>query len=275
MDELFVFVTLRNYDKYKGRKDVQEPRWFQCSTKILDDDDFADLTGAQMCAWLHILVQAKTQKSASVRINLEKVDALRRKFSREDLIRVIELMKERGPLLPDGEGAGDSRTRSVRNPYARRTEKVPPEERRGEEIREEEKESAAGAEPPPAEASPQGKILPELAGISPAAGAALAETTLDFQEHLVGMYEIKWLRASIARAVVTLSGGGPVNWQKRLGSWFVNEKRPKFKPTERPPRAPREKRAHSATPLGDIISADPNLRRVAGQLGLKVVKGAG
>jgi hypothetical protein len=121
MELLFIYVELRNFEKYRGRKDIEKPWWFACSNTIIEDDDFADFTPSMLLAWIYILSLSSQQKSAIVRINLDKVDGLKRKFSREDLTEVIKRMEQRGPLIPGVQCelaerlANTSRTEPVRN----------------------------------------------------------------------------------------------------------------------------------------------------------------
>lgn len=95
-DGEFIFVKLRpkSFTKYiKCRKDIERPGWFKCSNRLLEDDDLSKFSAAEVCAWVYIMSLSSLQQRASVRINLLKSDALKRKFSREDLFSAIDKLK--------------------------------------------------------------------------------------------------------------------------------------------------------------------------------------
>lgn len=103
-DGEFLFVKLRpkSFTKYiKCRKDIDRPGWFKCSNRLLEDDDLDNFSAAETCAWLKILSLASEQQSASIRINLLKINALIRKFTRADLMSAIDKLKALGILKSD------------------------------------------------------------------------------------------------------------------------------------------------------------------------------
>lgn len=95
MDDIFLFVEVMNFKKFKGRTDVEKPSWFRCSNEILEDDDFHDFTAPEMCAMIYIFSQSNKQTAAIARLNLEKIDGLNRKFNREDLRSAIAKAERR------------------------------------------------------------------------------------------------------------------------------------------------------------------------------------
>lgn len=95
---------------------------------------------------------------------------------------------------------------------------------------------------PPPEASQVG-VAEELRG-NPDVEHALAQVPMLLQRTWIETYEVVWLRQSLARAVahgIKRDGitdvAGIRNWQKRLDSWFSEERKPKFKPKPQAPRA--------------------------------------
>jgi hypothetical protein len=100
-EDLYVFVELKqkSFDKYiKARADVDSPGWHKLSNRLLEDDDLFILTGAEVLAWVYIMSQSSLQKCPLVRLNLDKVDGLKRRFSRQDLFNAIRKLRELGIL---------------------------------------------------------------------------------------------------------------------------------------------------------------------------------
>lgn len=136
MDDAFIYVKLRpkSFAKYiKCRKDIDRPGWFKCSNRLLEDDDLDNFSASETCAWLKILSLASEQQSASIRINLLKINALSRKFTQQDLLSAIDKLKEIGILIPHV-----TRTLRGRNVHVpqRGEERIGEEKNKAEEVRE-------------------------------------------------------------------------------------------------------------------------------------------
>lgn len=249
MDEIFIFVELRqkSFDKYvKARTDVDKPGWFKCSNRILDDDDLHDFSAAELCAWLHIMSLSSQQQSPRVRINLEKSDALRRKFTRQDLQSAIAKLTAIG-ILRD---TSTLRPRDV--DVTQRGEDRIGEDQRGEEPTTPADETFPGED---------FGIAPELAGNSKRE-QVLPTVPLSTQREWLEKYDPGWLKESLVRAIDHYSKGktiAEVDWPDRLGRWFSQERKPKLRPKPKPDRV---KDPPSPWPTGkDNVLRDPRLQQ--------------
>lgn len=252
MDDIFLYVEVMGFKKFKGRTDVAHPSWFRCSNEILEDDDFHDFTAAEMCAIVYIFSQSNKQTSAVARINLEKVDGLSRKFNRDDLQSAIKKATLRGILRLH-----------VTPPLRPRNADVTPPGRIGEDRRtdETEEESESAANLPPANASQNktmGIVLPELAGNSKRE-QALSTIPTDLQQEWIDTYDLQWLKNAMLKAISNYAKKDPVDtlsdWEGKLIHWFAIEKKPKYKLSAMvpKPREPVVSQLHSLTPINEII----------------------
>lgn len=244
MDELFIYVELKekSFEKYiKARNDVEKPGWHKISNRLLEDDELWDFTAAETCAWLYILSQSSIQQKKRVRLTLDKVDAFKRKFNRDDFNNAIKKLTELGVL--DSHVTSTARARNVDVPL----ERIREDKKRVEE------------EAPPAIASQNeftGVILPALAGNSKRE-QVLARIPLDLQQEWVETYDLKWLKDSLLHAVQVYSKTDPVeciqDWPTKLVRWFKIEKKPKYKISAgiKKPREPAT--VHGLKPLNEII----------------------
>lgn len=268
-DDFFIFVELKekSFEKYiKARADVERPGWFKCSNRILDDDELYDFSAAEICAWLYIMEQSSIHQNPKVRLILDKVDAYRRKFSRDDLRNAITKLRELGIL----KGV----TSAVR---PRNVDVTLGEERIGEDSRVVVVTACAREETPPAANASQNKIigsvLTELGGNSKRV-QALSTVPLDLQQEWVDTYDPLWLKNTILKAISTYANKDPVetvkNWEGKLVHWFSIEQKPKFKPK---PTAGivREltTNAHSLTPISDILGQNPELAKLRAAIGVR------
>lgn len=234
LDDLFIDVQLKekSFERYiKARADVEKPGWFKFSNRMLDDDEFYDFTAAETCAWIYVMSQSSLQRSSKVRLILDKVDAFRRKFSRDDLRSVIAKLKDLGILKSHvtstlrGRNGGGSL---------------------GEERIGEERNIAGGEEKiktPPTEVPILGTVLKDLAGNSKRE-QVLSRIPIETQQDWVDTYDTKWLKDSLLHAIETHSKNNPIDcvkdWPEKLARWFKIEKKPKFKTTTSPPVKIRE-----------------------------------
>lgn len=242
MDDLFIFVELKqkSFEKYiRARADVEKPGWFKLFNRVLEDDEFYNFTASEICAWIYIMSQASIQQNAKIRLILDKVDAFRRKFSRDDIRNAITKLKNLGILVP---GATSDVTPTLR---PRNAAVSLGEERIGEDwIGDKNKAGGEGGgilkiEPPPADAAqnkPMGIILPDLAGNS-AREQVLAKIPIDIQQEWLDRYDLIWLKQSLLHAIQNYAKDEPLDlikdWPTKLTRWFKIEKKAKFKPEKK------------------------------------------
>lgn len=229
MASVFIYVEVKNFAKYiKCRSDVEEPSWFKLSNDLLDDDDLHEFTGAEICAWIHIMSLSSKQQNPVVRINLEKIVAFKRKFRRSDLLSVI------GKL-----SAMEILTVHESPPLRTRNVDVPPEERGRDGMGQEESESSSSSE------TFEGKIglHPDLAGNSERE-QVLPLVSKSLQDEWVKKYDPSWLKNAIVKAISHYRQDRPANeiadWQGKLVHWFTIEKKPKLRAKPPPPKPPKE-----------------------------------
>lgn len=87
-----VVVKVLNFEKYKGRKDVEHNSWFRCSNRLLEDPDFYDFLSDELLAWIYILSLTSQKNIDTVTVNFdhaEKVCRIRKKH----MISAIEKLK--------------------------------------------------------------------------------------------------------------------------------------------------------------------------------------
>lgn len=236
MDELFIFVELKakSFEKYiKARADVDKPGWLKCSNRLLDDDEFYEFTAAEFAAWYYIMSQSSIQQSPKVRLILDKVDAYRRKFSRDELRSAILKLKALNILKPESRNVDvtpTSRERNVDVPLG--------EERIGEDcIKAVVVVNTAREETPPSADALQNKFIgpvhPDLGGNSKRE-QALSKIPYDLQQEWVDTYKLSWLRNKLLKAIDHYSKNIPVelinDWEGKFLKWFAMEKTPEYKP---------------------------------------------
>lgn len=265
-DGLFIYVEVVNYKKFKGRNDVDKPSWFRCSNSIFDDDDLHDFSAAEMCAWWYILAQSSRQTSAVVRLNLEKVDAQHRKFSRDELQSAItKLCTTPKPII-----------RVAKESDIKRNRRVTPKPRIGQDRRGQDITGERKGDPPPPDLKISGLIIKELCG-DPDVELAVAQVPEVLQREWVGKYDPAWLKSSLARAIAhglkkdqVKSPAAISNWCGRLTSWFENERRPRLK-TKPPPESKKEwknSKPHDPDARARALAKNPELAEK-----LKKIKG--
>lgn len=64
-----ITITIVNYDKYKGRKDVENNSWFRLSNRFLEDADFFDFSAEEKLVWIYLLSVASQKNTAKLRVN--------------------------------------------------------------------------------------------------------------------------------------------------------------------------------------------------------------
>lgn len=69
-----IWVKVRKFIDYKGRKDVPRCSWFRCSNRILEDADFFEFTHGEMIVWFYILALASQKNSDTIFISFAHAD---------------------------------------------------------------------------------------------------------------------------------------------------------------------------------------------------------
>lgn len=62
-------VTIVNYEKYKGRKDVENNSWFRMSNRFLEDSDFFEFSHEEKLVWIYLLSLASQKNSARIHVS--------------------------------------------------------------------------------------------------------------------------------------------------------------------------------------------------------------
>lgn len=118
-------TSVRNFDKFMGRRDIKEPWWFKLSNKITEDPELYDLSGDEFKAFIYIASTASKKRAADVvlvRMHAERVANI----NWEALRSVVQKLTDRGILtqsdlgtepVRDPGGAVRDPGASVRDPY--------------------------------------------------------------------------------------------------------------------------------------------------------------
>lgn len=103
-------VRIKNFEKYKGRKDVTHNSWFRCSNRLLEDPDFFSFTHEEMLVWIYIMSVASQKNTADITVHHRHAQSVAR-LSSPSIDSAIKKLKKLGVLqiLP---------SRTVRGRYA-------------------------------------------------------------------------------------------------------------------------------------------------------------
>jgi hypothetical protein len=93
-----IWVTVRNFEAYKGRKDVTHNSWFRCSNRLLEDPDFYDFSHAEILVWVYILSLVSQKNNATVFLNFDRADRICR-LKTKDVESAIQKLYE-NQLVP-------------------------------------------------------------------------------------------------------------------------------------------------------------------------------
>lgn len=118
-----MIVTICNWEKYNGRKDIKRPWWFKLSNTLLEDSQFYNMNGEEIRAWIYLLSQASKHQTGS--IHLDEVHA--RQSCNINIAELKSLLKKLKQFQIIDEDPYAIRTRSV--------QQIRLEEKREEEIR--------------------------------------------------------------------------------------------------------------------------------------------
>lgn len=64
-------VTIVNFEKYKGRKDIINNSWFRLSNRFLEDSDFFDFTFEEKFVWIYLLSLASQKNHAHIHVSYQ------------------------------------------------------------------------------------------------------------------------------------------------------------------------------------------------------------
>lgn len=123
-------ITILNYEKFNGRKDVKTNSWFKCSNRLLEDSDFFAFSHGEFLVWIYILSIASQKGESTFCLNLEHCDRIARLgkklvFSALEKLEQLQLVEI-------------SRNVDVTDPLRVRNVDVTPDKIRLDKIREEE-----------------------------------------------------------------------------------------------------------------------------------------
>lgn len=96
--EKSVIMTIKNFKRYKGRKDVTHNTWFRLSNRLLEDPDFYDFTAGELLSWVYMLSLASQKNSAVIEVNFAHAERVCR-IKTKDLISAIKKLEGK-QLLP-------------------------------------------------------------------------------------------------------------------------------------------------------------------------------
>ena len=71
-------VEIRNFEKYKGRRNYANNTWFRCSNRLLEDPDFYDFSAQELLVWIYVLSIASQKDVHIVPINARHVQQFAR-----------------------------------------------------------------------------------------------------------------------------------------------------------------------------------------------------
>lgn len=112
-----ITVTIKNWDAYKGRKDVEHNSWFRCSNRLLEDPDFFDWSSDEILAWLYVMSIASQKNSGEVAINLlhaERVCRIKQSVMRSAIAKLEGL----GVISSESQESDADVTSTLRARYA-------------------------------------------------------------------------------------------------------------------------------------------------------------
>lgn len=86
-------ISIKGFEKFKGRTDVRLNSWFRCSNRLLEDPDLFDFSHSEICVWIYILSLASQKNLADVNMNFEHANRIARLKEREILSAIDKLAK--------------------------------------------------------------------------------------------------------------------------------------------------------------------------------------
>jgi hypothetical protein len=104
-----LFITITNFEKYKGRADVQMNSWFRLSNRFLEDSDFFDFTHEEKLVWVYLLSIASQKNTARIHVSHQHAHQVSN-LSAESVNSAIEKLNKLGCLKKE-------RTRTLRGRY--------------------------------------------------------------------------------------------------------------------------------------------------------------
>lgn len=86
-----ITVEIRNFEGYKGRKDVEHNSWFRCSNRLLEDPDFFEFSAEEILVWVYILSLSSQKNSPRVTIKFahaERVCRLKKSIVESAILKL-------------------------------------------------------------------------------------------------------------------------------------------------------------------------------------------
>ncbi len=106
-----ITIQVLKWKDYQGRSDIKHHTWFRCSNRILENEDFFELSDSEILAWFYILSLCSQKISDTVIVNFERAERFARRKKRDIISMVEKLQGNQLVRIPDA-----SRTDHVRNP---------------------------------------------------------------------------------------------------------------------------------------------------------------
>lgn len=259
MQQGIVEIVLNGFEKWKARKDVENPSWFRCSNRVFDDDDLFEFSLEEMAVWWYIMALASQQQSSHVRIHLRKAST---RISPDLMLNTISKLKEIGIVHSPDDVTATLRGRNADVTSAGSCQKSSPERPRAEDRtrdkkRREKKEEIRVVGEPPAATAPDESLFelkngaasqggPEPTAPTPRKSFGVIDSLRgddtrelvldsihpDTQKTWAKRYEINWLKEKIDQCIeyyiaeTNAEASRIDQWGLKLTTWLRREKKP-------------------------------------------------
>lgn len=121
-------ITIVNYDKYKGRKDVENNSWFRLSNRFLEDSDFFDFSSEEKLVWIYLLSVASQKNTAKLVVNhrhahhvcglsLPSINSAVKKLSKIGILKIDQARTSRGRYVADTPTGATDRQTDITNKH--------------------------------------------------------------------------------------------------------------------------------------------------------------
>ena len=88
-----ISITINNWEKFNGRKDIRHPTWFRVEYRLLEDPDFYDFTHEEFKAWLYVLSNACRKNTGDIVVNFDHALAVSR-LSKKGILSALEKLEK-------------------------------------------------------------------------------------------------------------------------------------------------------------------------------------
>ena len=94
-------VTIVNWEKYNGRKDVKSPTWFRMQNTLFENPDFYPLNSTQKLLFVYLLTLASKQRTESPKLETGLASAMIKEPLR-DIEAAVNALSKLGLIEIDG-----------------------------------------------------------------------------------------------------------------------------------------------------------------------------